>query len=117
MPNLTRKDLWSRVESQKKQLEYLENELENYDNLQRTKCCECSDDCDVKYNELYLDTECFRDDYFKNLTFEDIAQLAKKSIRLTEDNNSKRHLIDDICELLNCDENGILGNIKKLINS
>lgn len=112
MPNLTRKDLWRRVERQKKQIEYLEYELENYDSLQRVKCCECSDNSVEKYNVLYLDTECFRDEYFKNLTFEDIAKLAKKSIKLTDDNNSKRHLIDDICELLNCEEKEILSNIK-----
>lgn len=117
MPKLTSIDLWRRVEGQKKQIEYLQYELENYDSLQRVKCCECSDRCVEKYNELYLNTECFRDDYFKNLTFEDIAQLAKKSIRLTDDNNSKRHLIDDICELLNCEENEVLSNIKKLIIS
>lgn len=36
------------------------------------------------------------DDYFKGLTLEQIIDLAKKSIRLTDDNCKMRHKLEDI---------------------
>ena len=36
------------------------------------------------------------DDYFKGLTLEQILELAKKSIRLTDDNCKMRHKLEDI---------------------
>ena len=40
------------------------------------------------------------DDYFKGLTLEQILELAKKSIRLTDDNCKIRHKLEDIREIL-----------------
>lgn len=41
------------------------------------------------------------DDYFKGLTLEQILELAKKSIRLTDDNCKMRHKLEDIEEIVN----------------
>lgn len=41
------------------------------------------------------------DDYFKGLTLEQIIELAKKSIRLTDDNCKMRHKLEDIEEIVN----------------
>ena len=40
----------------------------------------------------------FRDEYFKGLTFEQIAELAKKSIRVTSDNRRLEDNIEDLNE-------------------
>ena len=40
------------------------------------------------------------DDYFKGLTLEQILELAKKSIRLTDDNCKMRHKLENIREIL-----------------
>ena len=40
------------------------------------------------------------DDYFKGLTLEQILELAKKSIRLTDDNCKMRHKLEDIREII-----------------
>ena len=41
------------------------------------------------------------DDYFKGLTLKQILELAKKSIRLTDDNCKMRHKLEDIEEIVN----------------
>jgi cysteinyl-tRNA synthetase len=42
----------------------------------------------------------FQDDYFKGLTEEQIAELAKKSIRITKDNCELTHVLEDIRDLV-----------------
>lgn len=54
------------------------------------------------------------DDYFKGLTLEQILELAKKSIRLTEDNCKMRHKLEDIEECLDDSELG--QHIKKILD-
>lgn len=48
----------------------------------------------------------FKDDYFRNLTYTEIAELAKKSIRLTTENCEMQHKIEDYIEnqCSNCEE-------------
>lgn len=48
----------------------------------------------------------FADDYFRNLTYANIAELAKKSIRLTTENCEMQHKIEDYIEnqCSNCEE-------------
>ncbi len=41
------------------------------------------------------------DNYFNGLSFLEILELAKKSIRLTDDNCKMRHKLDDIEEIVN----------------
>ena len=46
------------------------------------------------------------DDYFTGLTVEQILELAKKSIRLTDDNCKMQHKLEDIAECLDDSELG-----------
>ena len=45
--------------------------------------------------------DCAKDGYFNNLSIEQIFELAKKSIRLTDDNCEMRHKLEDIEEIVN----------------
>ena len=49
--------------------------------------------------ELIKQLEPFKDDYFKNLDTKAIAELAKKSIRLTTENRKLEDALDEIEEL------------------
>ena len=53
--------------------------------------------------------EPFKDDYFKNLDTKTIAELAKKSIRLTTENR-KRDGFDEILNITNKAKGGVNGN-------
>ena len=50
---------------------------------------------------LEKELEPFQDDYFQGLTKQQIAELAKKSIRITADNCKQTHALEDIREILN----------------
>ena len=90
----------------KKENEYLKDVIENYDSIQRGKCCDCSESAVQDYSDLKIKCLAFDDDYFKGLSYEMIASLAKKSIRMTSDNNKLRELIEDIEENLDNSELG-----------
>ena len=47
------------------------------------------------------DIKPFLDPYFKGLDFKTIAELAKKSIRITADNTKLEHKIEDVIEACN----------------
>jgi cell division protein FtsB len=49
-----------------------------------------------KYYRYEQDLEPFKDGYFKGLTMEQIAELAKKSIRLTTENRKLENKLSDI---------------------
>lgn len=55
-------------------------------------CLELQKKLEVKEREL----EPFKDDYFKNLDTKTIAELAKKSIRLTTENRKLEDALDEI---------------------
>lgn len=112
---LTIKDYKAIVENQKKQIEYLKDTIENYDSLQRCKCCDCIENAIQDYSDLMFKVMPFDDDYFKNLTYEQIAELAKKSIRLTDDNCKMMHKLKDIAEILDSSE--LYEKIRKIIES
>ena len=51
-----------------------------------------------KFSELKIKVLPFEDDYFKGLTYEQIAELAKKSIRITADNIELNDSLEDMNE-------------------
>lgn len=105
------------VANQKSKIEYLTNTINNYDSVQRGKCCDCCEEAIQDYLEIKSKLDLFEDDFFKGLKLEEIAELAKKSIRLTEDNCRMRHKLEDINEFIsfeNCDSFE-LKHIKKII--
>lgn len=110
---LTIKDYKSIVENQKKQIEYLKDTIENFESVQRGRCCECCEDAVQDLSDLIIKCLPFDDDYFKNLNYEQIAELAKKSIRLTAENCTLRHKLEDIAEML--DSSKLCKKIQKII--
>lgn len=101
----TKEDYKRLSESLGMKVTQLQHEVDNYDSVQRAKCCECCEKAIQDYSDLYTKTDCFRDDYFKDLLFEDIAKLAKKSIRLTADNCRMQHKLEDIAEINDNEKN------------
>ena len=57
----------------------------------------------ISLPELYV---ALNDDYFKNVGVKEIFELAKKSIRLTDDNCKMQHKLEDIAECLDDSELG-----------
>lgn len=57
--------------------------------------------------------EPFLDPYFKGLDFKTIAELAKKSIRITAYNSELEHKIEDIADLY--DDSEYAKQVKKII--
>mgnify|MGYP007012480424 CR=1 FL=1 len=55
---------------------------------------------DKSYSVIDL-IDLLNDTYFNGLTLEQIFELAKKSIRLTDDNCKMRHKLEDIEEIVN----------------
>ena len=55
----------------------------------------------------------FLDPYFKGLDFKTIAELAKKSIRITADNCRLEHKLEDIADLY--DDSEYAKQVKKII--
>jgi len=97
-------------------------EKNNYCNIQNY--CKLLSAANAQYNlvveqnkNLQQDLMPFRDKYFANLPMGQIAELAKKSIRLTDENMKQYHLFEKIKEI--CDQltdNGMLvGNGDNLV--
>lgn len=74
--------LLSLLDYKEQKIESLKFKLENFESIQRGKCCECESEAIQKLSDMHFKTMPFEDDYFNGLTYKDIAELAKKSIRL-----------------------------------
>ena len=74
------------LDCKEKEIEILKYKLENFESIQRGKCCECESGAIQELSDMHFKTMPFKDDYFNGLTYKDIAELAKKSIRLTAEN-------------------------------
>lgn len=84
------------LDCKEKEIEILKYKLENFESIQRGKCCECESEAIQELSDMHFKTMPFKDDYFNGLTYKDIAELAKKSIRLTAEN---RRLEEEIEKL------------------
>lgn len=89
------------LELENKQLKF---QLENFESIQRGKCCDCCEDVIQDYIDIKGKIEPFEDYYFNGLTYEQIAELAKKSIRLTTENRELEDKINKISEILEIEE-------------
>ena len=65
-----------------------------------TQYCESGFELQKKLEAKEQELEPFKDDYFKNLDTKTIAELAKKSIRLTTENRKFEDELDKIEEIL-----------------
>lgn len=81
------------LDYKEKKIETLKFKLENFESIQRGKCCECENVAVQELSDMHFKIMPFEDDYFKGLTYQDIAELAKKSIRLAAEN---RRLEDEL---------------------
>lgn len=93
---LDKEGLLSLLDYKEQKIETLKSKLENIESIQRGKCCECESIAIQELSDMHFKTMPFEDDYFNGLTYKDIAELAKKSIRLTTEN---RRLEDEIEKL------------------
>lgn len=68
--------------------------------------CEVTPNCNFKQlKRKERELEPFKDDYFKNLDTKTIAELAKKSIRLTTENRKLEDALDEIKNVIKSLEN------------
>ena len=104
---------------QKDKIALLEAKIKNFESIKAAECCECERGAVQDYIDLSLKIECFNDDYFKNLSYEEIAQLAKKSIRITTDNRNLQDKIERIGRIIenSIHKNGTLFEIYKLVKN
>lgn len=84
------------LDCKEKELEILKFKLENFESIQRGKCCECESIAIQELSDMHFKTMPFEDDYFNGLTYKDIAELAKKSIRLTAENRRLEYEIEKL---------------------
>lgn len=83
-----------------KEIELLKFKLDNKERMQNAECCECERGAIQKLIDMNLKIQPFEDEYFKGLTYEQIAELAKKSIRITTENRELEGKLDGLEELL-----------------
>lgn len=104
---------------QKDKIALLEAKIKHFESIKAAECCECERGAVQDYIDLSLKIECFNDDYFKNLSYEEIAQLAKKSIRITTDNRNLQDKIERIGRIIenSVHKNGTLFEIYKLVKN
>lgn len=93
---LDKEGLLSLLDYKEQKIETLKSKLKNFESIQRGKCCECESVTIQELSDMHFKTMPFEDDYFNGLTYKDIAELAKKSIRLTAEN---RRLEEEIEKL------------------
>jgi len=77
------------------------------------KATDTSEHC---INKLEKELEPFMDEYFKGLTKVDIAKLAKKSIRLTKENNNLVYLLEEINEKIELINSSPVKKMKEIQN-
>lgn len=93
---LDKEGLLSLLDYKEQKIETLKSKLENFESIQRGKCCECENEAIQELSDMHFKTMPFEDDYFNGLTHKDIAELAKKSIRLTAENKRLEEEIEKL---------------------
>ena len=83
MAKATIKDYQLLLDCKDREIALLKFKLENFESLQRGKCCECERVAIQDLSDLHFKLMPFEDEYFKGLDTKTIAELAKKSIRLS----------------------------------
>lgn len=89
---------------QKDKIAVLEAKIKDFEAMQAAKCCECERGAVQESIDAHLKLQCFNDSYFNNLTYEQIAELAKKSIRMTTDNCNLEDKLERIKEVIESTE-------------
>lgn len=87
------------LDAKQKEIELLKFKLENFESIQRGKCCECEREAIQDLSDFHIRIIPFEDEYFKGLNYEQIAELAKKSIRLSALNSELEEKLEKLKEL------------------
>lgn len=85
-------ELQKNLEAKEQECEELKQWKKDAENLFKTQ----TDNADKIISRYKQALEPFKDDYFKNLDTKTIAELAKKSIRLTTENRKFEDALDEI---------------------
>ena len=96
MTKATLKDYQVLLDCKDREISLLKFKLENFESLQRAKCCECEREAIQDLSDLHIKMIHFEDEYFKGLDTKTIAELAKKSIRITAENCKLEHILEKI---------------------
>lgn len=99
---MSSKDLQTVVKMQKRFIKELLDRLEHKE-IVVSKPKLFFHDVPLDIDEL---NDCLNDSYFTGLNLQQIFELAKKSIRLTDDNCKMRHKLEDIKEIIEDTEIG-----------
>ena len=94
---MSSKDLTAVVKTQKAFIKELLDRLEHKE-IVVSKPKLFFHDVPLDIDEL---NDCLNDSYFTGLNLQQIFELAKKSIRLTDDNCKMRHKLEDVEEIVN----------------
>ena len=93
------KDYELLLDLKNREISLLKFKLENFEGIQRGKCCECEREAIQDLSDFHFKILPFEDEYFKGLNYEQIAELAKKSIRLTTLNSEIEKKLEKLTEL------------------
>lgn len=72
---LDKECLLSLLNYEKQKIKTLKSKLENFESIQRGKCCECESKAIQKLSDMHFKTMPFEDDYFNGLTYKDQQHL------------------------------------------
>ena len=112
---MSSRDLAVKVKVQKQFINELLDRLEGQSERQAYETPISINVNDVTYAIDFVE-ELLNDSYFKGLEIEQILELARKSIRLTDDNCKLRHKLEDIGEILSAySENDYVQKCLKII--
>ena len=84
------------LDSKNKEIELLKFKLENLERIQRAQCCECERGAIQDLSDMHIKIMPFEDEFFKDLDFKAIAELAKKSIRITAQNSDLEYKLEQL---------------------
>ena len=84
------------LDSKDKEIELLKHKLDNIDRLYNVRCCECERGAIQDLSDMHIKIMPFEDEYFKDLDFKAIAELAKKSIRITAQNSDLEYKLEQL---------------------
>jgi hypothetical protein len=92
------------------------------ENLKCERKCDILEQMSNQYEKVVQQNKClqqelqpFRDEYFASLSMVQIAELAKKSIRITADNSNMQDLLETIYYTVNGLDKDIKQKIEEII--
>ncbi len=108
---LTEQDYKNKIKSLELENKLLKFQLENFESIQRGKCCDCCEDAIQDYVDIKSEIDKieskyapFKDKYFNGLFPSQIADLAKEAGDYKIENEKLQTKLDKISEILEIEE-------------